>query len=198
MVAWSKLYRGVLIDNPSMMFLRTDHDDYPILVIDSNAWLLMQFITGGRPLPPAEEMKRENIEQCLHEMKTYANSRYFMDLAYFEKFTEMQPTMDPDWALYEKDEEACLKYDFNVLARTMQEGKYPKPIGTFEALNERGETLVHYGYLSYYHRMNSTETKTFRDVSDADQFKSLYTGTPAIPLKKQWMDLDENQDKNLV
>jgi hypothetical protein len=198
MVPWPKLYRGVLIDNPNMMFLRTDHDDYPILVTDSNAWLLMQFITGGRQLPSAEDMERENIEQCLHEMKTYAYARSFMDLAYFEKFTELQPIMDPEWVLYEEAEEACLKYDFNVLARTMQEGKYPAPIGTFEALNERGETLVQYGYLSYDHRTNTTTGKTFRDTSDANKFKSLHTGTSAIPLKKLWMDLDENQDKNLV
>eukprot|EP00545_Synedropsis_sp_CCMP1620_P013385 CAMPEP_0119004116 /NCGR_PEP_ID=MMETSP1176-20130426/961_1 /TAXON_ID=265551 /ORGANISM="Synedropsis recta cf, Strain CCMP1620" /LENGTH=582 /DNA_ID=CAMNT_0006955789 /DNA_START=150 /DNA_END=1898 /DNA_ORIENTATION=- len=197
-VAWSDLYRGVLIDNPNMMFLRTDHDDYPILVIDSNAWLLMQIVTGGRPLPSAEGMKKENIDQALFEMKHYPQARYFMDQGYCEKYTALQPESDPTWKLYEEAEAKSNRYDFQVLARTMQEGKHPANIGTYEALNEQGETLHDYGYLSYYHRCHTTTNTTFRDVKDASKFKSRFTGTESVPLKELWMDLDENTDKNLV
>lgn len=192
------VYRGVMIDNPNMMFLRHEHSDYPILAIDGVAWLFMQYVTGGRELPSRKEMKRQNIEQGLFEMKHYPLSRFYMDRAYGKKWKEWEAESDPEWESMEKAVDELSKYDFLVMARTMQEAKYPLSLGTYEALNKFGRRLVRYGWLTYNHRVDVADGATFRDANDAHKFKSLFTGTEAIPLKMLWMDIDENEDKHIV
>jgi cation diffusion facilitator CzcD-associated flavoprotein CzcO len=195
LVGCPDLYRGVMIDNPSMMFLRHEHEDYPILAIDGVAWLLMQFLTGGRELPSKEEMRKQNLEQALHEMKHYPYCRSIMDRSYMAEWNE---DTDPGWKIYTKDYEKRNKYDFMLMARTMREANHPFNMGTIDGLNQIGKTLCRYGYLSYEHRVDASKTTTFRDVNDSHKFKSIFTGTTAIPLKKLWMEIDENEDRCIV
>ena len=189
------VYRGVMIDNPNMMILRNVHDEYPLLAIEGIAWLFMQYTTGGVELPSPEEMRRQNIEQGLFEMKHYPFCRIDMDLAYREKWTE---EIDPEWEEHDRAEEEYSKYELMAMARTMQEAKHPTSLGTYEGLNRNGRKLYKYASMSYTHRTKATDATTYRDVENAHKFKSLYTGTEAIPLKKLWMDIDENVDKCIV
>ena len=195
MVEYPDLYRGVLIDNPNMMILRNVHDEYPLLAIEGIAWLFMQYTTGGVELPSPEEMRRQNIEQGLFEMKHYPFCRIDMDLAYREKWTE---EIDPEWEEHDRAEEEYSKYELMAMARTMQEAKHPTSLGTYEGLNRNGRKLYKYASMSYTHRTKATDATTYRDVENAHKFKSLYTGTEAIPLKKLWMDIDESVDKCIV
>ena len=195
LVPHPELYRGVLIENPNMMFLRHDHEDYPILAIDGIAWLFMQFLTGGRKLPSKEEMYKENLEQALFEMKHYPFCRFLMDHNYFSIWNE---NTNPEWEGYSKALAMRDRYDFMIMARTMREADHPLNFGNIDGLNQVGETLLTYGLLSYEHRVDATNTTTFRDVQDAHEFKSIFTGTAAVPLKKLWMDIDENDDDSIV
>ncbi|KAI2499955.1 N-dimethylaniline monooxygenase [Fragilaria crotonensis] len=195
LVVYPELYRGVLIENPNMMFLTHDHEDYPILAIDGIAWLFMQFLTGGRKLPSKEEMRKENLEQALFEMKHYPYCRFLMDHAYFEEWNE---NTDPEWEGYSEALAMRNRYDFMIMARTMREADHPFDFGSIDGLNQVGETLLRYGLMSYEHRVGATNTTTFRDVKDAHEFKSIVTGTAAVPLKKLWMDIDENDDDSIV
>jgi hypothetical protein len=137
-VVYPDLYRGVLIDNSSMMFLRHDHEEYHILAIDGVAWLLMQFLTGGRELPSKEEMRRQNLEQALYEMKHYPYCRRIMDRSYMEEWNE---DTDPGWKVHEHEFEKRYKYDLMLMARTMREANHSMNIGTIEGLNKVGKAL---------------------------------------------------------
>jgi thioredoxin reductase len=201
MVSYPDLYRNsVLIDNPNALFLHTIHDDYPILVVDAQAWWLMQYTTGGIILPSRDDMRLENMDQALYEMSTFPTSRFSMDEQYGNVYRERQPKFDPDWELYLEEEKGFEVQDMLVLARTMQEANYPISIGDYASkkLTKHGEILHDYGYKSYYHRVNATTTKTFRDADDSHEFKSLFTGTKAVPLRKLWLDLDERSGEELV
>mmetsp|Transcript_5423 Transcript_5423/g.7846 ORF Transcript_5423/g.7846 Transcript_5423/m.7846 type:complete len:583 (+) Transcript_5423:136-1884(+) len=191
------LYNGILIDNPKMMFLHHSHDDYPILNHDAMAYLFLQYTTGARSIPTKEEMRNRNLADALLEMSRFPLSRYYMDEQYFKALKEFSEKHDSDYATYWEAETHHSTHDFRLMARAMEEGNYPAGIGTFEELNKRGGQLVKYGMLSYYHRSKVPKNKTFRDVQNANRFKSFFTGTSAVPLKKLWMDIDEKEDKDL-
>jgi hypothetical protein len=40
------IYRGMLISNPSMIYLENEDFANPIFGIEVNTWILMQFLTG--------------------------------------------------------------------------------------------------------------------------------------------------------
>jgi Pyridine nucleotide-disulphide oxidoreductase len=188
LVVHPELYRGILIENPSMMFLRHEHEDYPILGIDAQAWLLMQFLTGGREIPSKVEMQKQNLEQALHEMKPFPYCRY---PTFFKLWTE---DVDPDWELYNEAEATRNKYDFMVMARTLREADHPLDIGTINGLNTLGQTLHEYGQMDYDGRQSTTTHTTFRDIQDVEEFKSIFTGTSSVPLKKPWLEIREIEE----
>jgi len=181
-----------------MMFLRHEHDDYPILNTDVMAWLLLQFCTGNRDIPTPSEMRRQNIEQGLYEMKHFPSYRLSADANYADAYKAAAEEEDPDWELAAESEEDFFRYDFRIMARNMQEASYPVCIGTQEELNEKGAKLYEYALLSMAHRANATADTTFRDVDDSHKFISIFTGTEAVPLKKPWLEMDENGDDQLV
>jgi len=186
------IYNGILIDNPRMMFLRNDHD-YPILSYDALAWLFMKYLTGGVEIPSPEEMKKRLEKKCLLEMSRYPYARYYMD----PSFRSVLQKKDPTYTFYSETYYQHAYYDYHCMAYVMDVGKYPSNIGTYGKLNERGLELKRYGDLSYKHRVGATEGKTFRDIENAHEFKSLFTGTPAVPLNKLWLDINEEEDKDL-
>jgi hypothetical protein len=105
---------------------------------------------------------------------------------------------DPESELYEEIVQEFLSFDFRNMARAMQEANYPLRIGNYEELNEKGLKLYEYGQRSVAHRTNVTATSTFRDTEDSHKFTSIFTGTEAVPLKKPWMEINENKDATVV
>merc|ERR1711957_214654 len=132
-------------------------------------------------------------------MRRFPYIRYYMDERCFAAWTKYKRDHDQQGALLQEAYYQHYGQDFKMLARAMEEGRYPASIGTFDKLNERGEQLKRYGDLSYYHRANVPQdgNRTFRDVDDADQFTSLFTGTKSVLMKKPWLEIDENTDKNI-
>lgn len=102
-------------------------------------------------------------------------------------------------ALYQKY--YCLAY--RVLARDARDAGYPLDFGTYEALNETGNTLVDIELLSEYARLEmdnespDAEWRTFRDC-DASGFRSIMTGTKAVPLRTRWLELEGYEEGDIA
>eukprot|EP00543_Licmophora_paradoxa_P004314 CAMPEP_0202455926 /NCGR_PEP_ID=MMETSP1360-20130828/13329_1 /ASSEMBLY_ACC=CAM_ASM_000848 /TAXON_ID=515479 /ORGANISM="Licmophora paradoxa, Strain CCMP2313" /LENGTH=285 /DNA_ID=CAMNT_0049075619 /DNA_START=1 /DNA_END=858 /DNA_ORIENTATION=- len=220
-VSYPQVYNCLLINNPNMIFLRHNHNDYPILGVDAYAHLVVRYLIGEIPIPTSEEMTSANQKQALYEMQ-FPYARYYMDSNYrhaWDNTTLVIPVsaVDSDCIDHDNDtaeigEERALKsseiwealkgeyekYDFRIIAHIMQQANYPLSIGTYEALNETGETLYDYGYQTYYDRAHvnpdDSSWRTFRDTQKAHKYRSLYTGTPAVCLPKRWIDINESKE----
>lgn len=107
--------------------------------------------------------------------------------------------------LWNKAKKEHYDYQVHLLARAMAEGRYPTCIGSYGNLNTLGQKLIDYNEGSWEHRTvmakSSPETrswKTFRDVDNAEMFRSLFTEKPACPLKIRWMDILDVNDPAIL
>jgi hypothetical protein len=182
-----------------MMFL-TGATDNPLVCIDVNACLLLRFITGLNSIPTSECMMKQNLDDALEGMQNIY-VRYCMDsnycAAFDEKFKNNEDLSDLIMPYFKEQKAEHYNLYFRMLARSMQEAKYPVSFGTFEELNEIAKTVISNDCLVYNHREvldpdNEGENtwRTYRDYTDADKFRSIFTGTEAIPLPGRWIDLD--------
>jgi thioredoxin reductase len=193
-----KLYRGVLISNPNIMFISSYEAEVPLMACDVNAWLFAGYMTGCIKLPTADEMYERNVRQGL-EYLDIPYFRYLMDRNYFEAVNSIEGIFPDDpmessplWDEIEKAE-ACQA--IKVLTRTMQEAMYPFSLGTYEKFNENGESTMEFLKQEYDHRAkidpvgDEKNWKTYRDYDDAEKFYSLFTGTKAVKLDKPWLEM---------
>lgn len=93
-VTHPKIYRGVTIDNLSMMFILSDVSS-PLCGIDVAAWLLVKFVTGQREIPSREEMWKQNAADAIHEMQSPV-VRYRMDKAYYDAYENAVEEASPE------------------------------------------------------------------------------------------------------
>ena len=207
-VSHPEIYRGILIKNPNMMFLRHNHNDYPLLVIDAMAWSFLHFFLGDTPIPSEEEMREANVQQALTEMH-FPYTRYYMDPKFKEAWSQLPGAWDdymtnsehPYWV----SEAAYNRYDLLQMAQTLRDAMYPLDLGDINGLNDKGQKLFEFQRLSYKHRTDldfknheENQWKTFRDTDNADKFESLFTGIKAVPLKKRWIDINEAEDDDIL
>jgi cation diffusion facilitator CzcD-associated flavoprotein CzcO len=199
---------GVLIKNTAMMFVWSHGGDFPILAVDTSAWLLAAYCTGHAVLPPPEEMRQQMREQAIRELGM-PYCRLDMDSNYFDTVMAVPGCRDSDdyeeeWIAMENE---YTVYRAQLLAGHMRAvGNYPLDIGTNKELNKLGEALLHFDDLSDEHRTKITRRvikrqpwKTFRDYTNGHQFYSLHTGTRAVSLPKRWMDMfDDGENDGLV
>lgn len=96
-------------------------------------------------------------------------------------------------------------YDLSLYAQAMRDGQYPLDIGSIDGLNEAGMAITRMDGLSTAHRRTLDKTnedeimwRTFRDIKDSAAFKSIITGTAAVPLKKPWIEIDDVNDKDIL
>lgn len=200
-------YRGVLISNPNMMFLTTYGSHDPLLACDAYAWLLAGYVTGTVEIPSQQKMKELNKSEALDMLK-YPYFRYLIDDNYWKTVDNLKNFWPDDPAkkspIWDEVEYEEYIQATKMLARVMQEAKYPWSIGTYDALNENGLAVIRLGDLAYEHRANLNPSgnekrwKTFRDVDNADQFCSLFTGTKAVPLTSRWMDTEEDGKRESI
>jgi len=200
-ISYPGVYRGLAISNPNMMFITADVSS-PLCGIDVLAWLLVKFLTGQREIPSAEEMWKENTADALHDMDCI-EVRYRMDGNYYHAYEEHYENNPEDQELMGKlYEESVEERDgaddicyYRQVARMMQEANYPVNYGSYDDLSKEAQAIIHYDELSYYHRNNldgKEPWRTFRDYTDGDQFKSIFTGRESVPLKQRWLDIDAN------
>mmetsp|Transcript_34713 Transcript_34713/g.70225 ORF Transcript_34713/g.70225 Transcript_34713/m.70225 type:complete len:306 (+) Transcript_34713:1080-1997(+) len=191
------LYRHVLIKNPSMMFL-FESTSYPLLEIDVAAWLCLAYICEDVELPSADEMERQNAQQSLDEMNV-PYLRYYKDNEYYAALNCLPK--DHWWRRYTSKEyqsysKLYSRYQVRLLARNMVSSGYPAGFGNYEELSERGELMVQMtaddsqGRYSLKKDGADSSWRTFRDC-DPSPFKSIFTGTKAVPLIGRWIDLNE-------
>jgi len=198
------IYRGLLMSNPSMMYIE-QFSDAPLFEIDVNAWLCLAYITGDAEIPSYEEMKRCNA-QCIIDAMNVHNIRYHIDGNYFKALRELDEdhwgsdTLDPRVLAFDYEEHA---FHLRVIAQKMLDAKYPDDIGTYDKFNAKGEALLKIDFASWKHRLilstegPDAEWMTFRD-GDPSELVSIHTGAKAAPLKKRWIDLDYDDYDELL
>ncbi len=190
------LYRRALINNPNMMFLHGT-TDFPLLEVDVAASLCLAYVCGDAELPTADEMETLNFKQQIDEMSV-PYLRYYKDKNYWAALNNLPE--DHWWSNYTSTEnrnhyKEYTRYQIQTLARDTQTAGYPAGFGSYEKLSERGEMMVDMTYedSACRYRLNSDDPdsswRTFRDC-DPSPFKSIFTGTRAVPLKGKWVDLD--------
>merc|ERR1711862_11055 len=162
---------------------------------DVLAWQLLAFITNPSLIPSKAEMitwLQDKVEEQMNIplMRSEMDDNYAEFLHYHS--TEMEE--DLKGMLSDRD---ISDFHFRALAEIMREVDYPLDIGSFEQLNDIGETMVDFDT----HDRNrcppsSHQLTTFRDVNDFDLsfLYSIHTGSKSIPFKKHWMDLDDFAD----
>jgi hypothetical protein len=199
-VMFPDLFKWTLIDNPNMMYIG-DFGEFPILECDAIAWFMASICTGGKTLPSATEKLRLNKEQALYEMAKFPSCRVEMDSNFYNHVKSTWEDLPTDeqnklWNAFHYDMES---YSLSICAQIMRDGKYPLDIGGFDQLNDTGKHLMRMDYLSAEHRCTLEEDtrRTFRDYKDAAEFKSMFTGTVAVPLKKWWMEIDAVKDLDI-
>lgn len=192
------LYRGVLISNPHMMFVK-ERMDVPLFDLDVQTWLLLKHITSNN-LPSVEEMNKWNLEQFTREMNDVM-LRYQLDMNFKQRWWNVG---EDHWTHDHFDERSEQFYQdyyqlqYQILARDMVDSKYPLDIGTYQKLNDKGEALVKFNIESSYARYSldedssDAEWRTFRDCVLSDCYCSVFTGTKGVPLKGHWLDLNED------
>lgn len=191
------VYRGLLISNPSMMFLcETDDPVTPLLHNDVNAWMILGYLTGEIDVPKEKDMVKANQKQLEAEMQI-PFLRAGIDLEYSG---EMDDLDDSHWSEDPEDERNVVmdkqsaEFVTKVLARDAKLAKYPVEFGKFEKLSDKGQKLCNMLIASGYTRSKlkkddpDVKKMTFRD-SDPSVFKSIYTGTAACALPGKWLDI---------
>lgn len=198
------VYRGILLSNPNMMFLKEGSADSPLLEIDVRAWFFLNHIIGDYKLPGVDEVTRINRETVTGAMNV-PGLRYMLDVNYQHKYVNVGLDHwihdQNDHRYIEIDKESS-RFNLKLLAQEQIDGTYPFTIGTREKLNEKGELLLHMAHESEKGRTmldpegEDSDWKTFRDM-DPSSFESLHTGNKAVQLKNHWIDLDDH-DPNLL
>jgi len=198
------LYRGLLIDNPSMMYLIEPYEPVSaFLNLDVTAHLLLAFLTGGAEIPKEKDMLKANQKQLEEEMQI-PWFRLAIDPAYRAEIDELP---EGHWSENADDERAISlnlmpgEFLVRTLARDMKACKYPLDLGDGKKLNKKGEACVKMIVASGNARSRISPEdkawKTFRDV-DPSQFASLHTGTPACALPRHFMDVKCDKGEKLT
>lgn len=195
-------YRGIAIENQNFMGIEEQTAQFPLLEIDIRAWYQVAVILGEITLPSKEEIDeiiRASVEEGmhLHSVREAIDDNY-KKLCH-EFYLRVEEEMD-DWhwsydliddrmVRYQKE---AINYVMRRLAHETKDGNYPLQLGSLTELNEKGELLAKFIYEADAERakIKKTSWRTFRDI-DPTGFFSIHTGTPAVPLKSRWLDIDD-------
>ena len=198
-----RFYHGVQIANPNMMFISQYGSDLPLWRVEAVCALLAGFASGTIPVPSAEVMRRRNAEEALLLMKN-PYFRYTMDRKYAEATNNVWPEDSEPFQAYDDEVDLMWPEQIKIVAAIMNEARYPVTFGTRQELNDLGRQIEEMGHYDTFNRSrlstgNEQELmwKTFRDNTDyTSKFRSIYTGTVAVPLGSPWMRLQaEAQEK---
>jgi hypothetical protein len=191
-------YRGISRANKNLFYL-SEQSENPLLEIDVRAWYYAAVIMGDVKLPSDAEMVEEirsNFDRDMHVHFRRCN----LDTAYSAKIQNLEEEDEDHWILgYDIDDpryfamnEEYITLLLKVLGDEMKLASYPTQIGSMDGLNEKGQLLLKMSLLDCFERqrIRKTSWQTFRDI-DPTGFKSLHTGTEAVPLKAHWLDIDD-------
>jgi Flavin-binding monooxygenase-like len=197
------MHRGIFLPNPNMMFICEHGSDAPLLSLDVHAWLLCSYLTGRLPMPSVQELRAANEQQLVHQLGL-PFLRYLMDERYCQELDKLgrgfwHPTDESvdDNCAWWKCEIHYDKYQLRLLAKIMEEGKYPgASLGDYEKLNDNGKAIYNFGNFSYqartYREDDEGEDRQWRTFRDDERVPSLcyslYSKIKARPLKKKWFD----------
>lgn len=205
---YPELWRGVVIDNPNMMFLEYEWFPYPLAGIDINAWMLMRILTGTFELPSKDEMKKQNLDDALEQLQI-PYVRYCVDKAFQDAYWANADPDEKKLSYYErafyKSAPEYSKMYYRLAARTMEDAKYPMSYGSYEQVNELAEQCLQSSLWGYEHRSSLNQCNedgrswmTFRDVKDTERHCSMFTGSKSVPLKKKWLESEAGDERSIL
>jgi thioredoxin reductase len=188
------VYRGLLISNPSMMYLCETFDTVSsFLDLDVLANLLLGYLTGAVEIPKEKDMIKENKKQLEDEMQL-PWLRLAIDPAYRAELDELP---DGHWSENEDDERSVIlnrkpcELMVRRLARDMKASGYPVDFGDWKNLSKKGVQMVDMMIAAGLSRSKipseDSSWKTFRDA-DPTQFVSVHSGAVAAPLSRPWIE----------
>lgn len=195
---YTSLYQGMLISNPSMMYLLETPDSYsPLIDIDVNAWLMLSYLSGEVKTPSEKDMIKSNQKQLEGEMQIP-----FMRMANdYEYFAEIDELDENHWSENATDERTIklerMDKEFKVkrLARDMKLSKYPVDFGDYKKVNAMGEKYIDLcvnGERSRSFLKKDSPDAAWKTFRDASGFTSVYTGTQSVPLPGPWLKLQKD------
>jgi hypothetical protein len=206
---WPGIFRGLLMSNPSMMFIYSYDFETQLLDTDVKAWLCLAHLSGDLELPDKNEMQRWNAS-CVRDAMQITALRRLMDSTYCQAWKNLEERHDGEhWSEDATDlrnrkfQGDHFEYQLRCIARDMQDSKYPFDVGTFSCLNEKGRLLLQAVTTDSNVRLELSkdgEGSTWRTFRDCDhrEFVSIHTGTRAVALKKAWLHLCDSDPGPLV
>ena len=190
-------FHGIFMDNPNLMYLSQSAADNPLLEIDVRSWYFLHILLGLIDIPSKDEMIQEN-RHTVHQAMHIPSIRYYMDKEYNAAFGELAKNGKFSWLNDDLDcrsrqlTEDASRFALCVFAEEMKVANYPLQLGSIHRLNEKGEQILKMESVADLERcaIEKSDWKTFRDI-DPVGFKSIHTGTQAVPLMKKWIDIDD-------
>lgn len=187
------VYRGLLIDNPSMMFIHElELSISPILELDVLAHLILSYLVGEKSIPTTQEMQKANQKQLEAEMQV-PWMRASLDPVYHDEINEFD---DQHWINNSNDERVfSLNKMVNELAvrrlaRDMKDANYPLNLGDWKSLSKDGKKVI-----DMITAIENTRSKsriksnlTYRDYH-LEETSSLFSGTKAAEMPGSWLEL---------
>lgn len=190
-------FHGIFMENPNMMYLYEGSASMPLLEIDVRSWYFLHILLGLLDIPSEDEMIQMN-RHTVHQAMQFPDIRRCMDKEYNAAVDELAESDKFKWLNDDFDcrtrqmGEDALRFALCVFAEEMKVADYPLQLGSIDGLNEKGEQLLKMGLVADLERcaIEKSDWKTFRDIDPAG-FKSIHTGTLAVPLMKKWMEIDD-------
>jgi len=194
----------VTLSNPNLMHL-CECSTTPLLDIDVFAWVLLKHVMGEMHVPTLAE-KKKAVQKLVVEAMDIPLTRYEIDVKYRQAISDQWPLDLWDEKVSGLDHKTESMRDgtlkLKILGHVMKEGDYPVNILTPDGeLNEIGNRMNELDWESYNARLNlgdypeeEQEWRTFRDLKNTDDFRSIHTGAVAVPFKKKWLDLKDDED----
>jgi len=192
------LFSGMLISNPSVMYLIETPDSYsPMIDIDVNAWLMLSYMSGELKMPSEKDMIKSNQKQMEAEM----NIPFMRMSSDYEYFAEIDELDENHWSENATDERTIklerMDKEFKVkrLARDMKLSKYPVDFGDYKKVNAMGEKYIELcvnGERSRSFLKKDSPDSAWKTFRDASGFTSVYTGTQSVPLNGPWLKLTKD------
>jgi hypothetical protein len=191
-------YRGVSRANKNLFYLY-ERQENPLIEIDVRAWYFAAVITGDITLPSDAKMVQE-IRSNLDRAMNIPMRRWEIDPAYVSRIDSLEEEDEDHWFFgddfddprYVASREEDVELFIKILADEMKIASYPTQLGSMDELNEKGQLLLKMSMLHVLERkrLKKISWRTYRDI-DPTGFKSLHTGTEAVPLKAHWLDIDD-------
>jgi hypothetical protein len=209
----------LFVHNPQLFFMDDNYYDTPLWALDTQAHLILKFVTGEKCIPSMAEMKSENYNQAVSEMQM-PFVRCKMDSNYRTAVFRWLSKTSRAVHYLDRSGKSCIRYEFpsewqaayeqfktylfQALGRLMYEANYPLQIvspgeidhiNNLPQLNRIGQDIFNASSNSRCVELCSKSRITFRDITleQCSMIGSVFTQTLPSPMTKPWLDIPDSE-----